>query len=191
MNERRRQREGAPRRADARDGRRRHAAAQGARARARASGRGSRRAACSSSCARSTRAKASSSRTRCCSAGVDALREERFAYPQPEPSFSRTLAHAYVTRGRWGKVAGAGVAVVAVAAIAFQLFVRGPELRQADGSAGRAHGGVPSDRCDQRRSGRARRCARAARDGRSRRRAGRLRRGARGHCRARDAEFRA
>jgi hypothetical protein len=63
--------------------------------------------------------------------GVDALREERFAYPQPEPSFSRTLAHAYVTRGRWGKLAGTGVAALAVAAIAFQLFVRGPALREA------------------------------------------------------------
>ena len=63
--------------------------------------------------------------------GVDALREERFVYPQPEPSFSRTLAHAYVTRGRWGKWAGGGMALLAVAAISFQLFVRGPELRQA------------------------------------------------------------
>src|SRR5688572_12409617 len=44
--------------------------------------------------------------------GVKALREERFAYPQPQPSLSRTLAYAYVTRGRWGKVAGAGIAVV-------------------------------------------------------------------------------
>lgn len=63
--------------------------------------------------------------------GVDALREERFAYPPPEPSFARTLAYAYVTRGRWGKLAGAGVAVVAVAALAFQVFVRGPQLREA------------------------------------------------------------
>jgi hypothetical protein len=63
--------------------------------------------------------------------GVDALREERFVYPQPEPSFSRTLALAYVTRGRWGKWAGGGVALLAVAALGFQLFVRGPELRQA------------------------------------------------------------
>ncbi len=63
--------------------------------------------------------------------GVDALREERFVYPQPEPSFSRTLAYAYVTRGRWGKWAGGGVALLAVAALSFQLFVRGPELRQA------------------------------------------------------------
>ncbi len=63
--------------------------------------------------------------------GVDALREERFAYRPPEPSLSRTLAYAYVTRGRWGKAAGAGVAVLAVAAISFQLFVRGPALREA------------------------------------------------------------
>src|SRR5215207_7195434 len=63
--------------------------------------------------------------------GVDALREERFVYSQPEPSFSRTLAYAYVTRGRWSKWAGGGVALLAVAALGFQLFVRGPELRQA------------------------------------------------------------
>jgi hypothetical protein len=63
--------------------------------------------------------------------GVDALREERFAYPQPEPSFSRTLAHAYVTRGRWGKVAGAGALAVAAAVVAMQLFVWGPQQRQA------------------------------------------------------------
>ena len=62
--------------------------------------------------------------------GVDALREERFAYTPPPPSFSRTLARAYVTRGRWGKVAGGGVALLAVAAVAFQVSVRGPELRQ-------------------------------------------------------------
>src|SRR5262245_833313 len=63
--------------------------------------------------------------------GVDALREERFVFTAPPPSFSRTLAHAYVTRGRWGKVVGGGVALLAVAAVAFQVFVRGPELRQA------------------------------------------------------------
>ena len=63
--------------------------------------------------------------------GVDALREERFVYPQPEPSFSRTLAHAYVTRGRWGKLAGAGVAAIAVAVLAMQLLVWGPAERQA------------------------------------------------------------
>jgi hypothetical protein len=64
-------------------------------------------------------------------AGVGALREERFTHTPPPPSFARTLAHAYVTRGRWGKLAGGAVAVVAVAALAFQLFVRGPALREA------------------------------------------------------------
>jgi len=63
--------------------------------------------------------------------GVDALREERFVYRQPEASFSRTLAYAYVTRGRWGKVAGVGVAVVAVGALAMQLLVWGPAQREA------------------------------------------------------------
>jgi hypothetical protein len=63
--------------------------------------------------------------------GVEALREERFVYPQPEPSFSRTLARAYVARGRWGKPAFAGAAVLAAAALALQLFVWGPQQRQA------------------------------------------------------------
>jgi hypothetical protein len=63
--------------------------------------------------------------------GVEALREERFLFPPPEPSLSRTLALAYVTRGRWGKVAGAGVAAVAVAVLALQLFVWGPAAREA------------------------------------------------------------
>jgi hypothetical protein len=63
--------------------------------------------------------------------GVKALREERFVYRQPEPSFARTLALAYVTRHRWAKPVGAVVALLAVAAVAYQVFVRGPELRQA------------------------------------------------------------
>jgi len=63
--------------------------------------------------------------------GVDALREERFVYTPPAPSFSRTLAYAYVGRRTWGKPVGFAVAALAVAAVAFQVFVRGPELRQA------------------------------------------------------------
>jgi len=41
----------------------------------------------------------------------------------------RSLATLYVTRGRWGKWVGGTVTIVAVALLAFQLFVRGPELR--------------------------------------------------------------
>ncbi len=63
--------------------------------------------------------------------GVDALREERFVYRPPAASVSRTLATAYVTRGRWAKPVGGALAVLAVAALAFQVFVRGPEQRQA------------------------------------------------------------
>jgi len=63
--------------------------------------------------------------------GVDALREERFVYTQTAPSFSRTLAHAYVARGRWGKPVGFLVVALAVVGVAYQVLVRGPELRQA------------------------------------------------------------
>src|SRR5262252_7874903 len=41
--------------------------------------------------------------------GVAALREERFVYTAPTPSFRRSLATLYVARGRWGKWVTAGV----------------------------------------------------------------------------------
>jgi hypothetical protein len=61
--------------------------------------------------------------------GVRALREERFVYRPPPAGFSRTLAHLYVTRGRWAKPVGAVAAVLAVALLSLQLFVWGPEQR--------------------------------------------------------------
>jgi hypothetical protein len=61
--------------------------------------------------------------------GVRALREDRFVHPAPTASVSRALAGLYVSRGRWGKWVGGSVTLVAVALLAFQLFVRGPELR--------------------------------------------------------------
>jgi len=64
--------------------------------------------------------------------GVRALREERFLYPAPTASFGRSLASLYVTRRRWGKWVGGTVTLVAVGLLAFQLFVRGPELRAID-----------------------------------------------------------
>jgi hypothetical protein len=63
--------------------------------------------------------------------GVKALREERFVYQPPAATFGRSLAHLYVTRGRWGKWVGGLVVLLAVAAVSFQLFVRGPQLRVA------------------------------------------------------------
>jgi hypothetical protein len=64
--------------------------------------------------------------------GVRALREERFLYPAPVASVGRSLATLYVSRARWGKWVGGTVTLVAVALLAFQLFVRGPELRMIE-----------------------------------------------------------
>jgi hypothetical protein len=61
--------------------------------------------------------------------GVRALREDRFVYAGGEPGVGRALATLYVTRGRWGKWVGGVGGLVVVGALAFQLFVRGPELR--------------------------------------------------------------
>ncbi|HVY65840.1 MAG TPA: DUF6384 family protein [Gammaproteobacteria bacterium] len=61
--------------------------------------------------------------------GVAALQEERFVYKGPTPSFSRSLAMLYVTRGRWGKWVTAAVAIAVVGAAAFQFAIRGPQLR--------------------------------------------------------------
>jgi hypothetical protein len=64
--------------------------------------------------------------------GVRALREERFVYTAPAPSFSRSLALLYVSRGRWGKWVGGAAAVAAAAVLAFQLLVVLPQTRAAE-----------------------------------------------------------
>jgi len=64
--------------------------------------------------------------------GVKALREERFVYTAPAPSFGRSLALLYVSRGRWGKWVGGAVALVAVAALAFELLIVWPQTRAAE-----------------------------------------------------------
>jgi hypothetical protein len=64
--------------------------------------------------------------------GVKALREERFVYTAPPPSFGRSLALLYVSRGRWGKWVGGAVALVAVAALAFELLIVWPQTRAAE-----------------------------------------------------------
>jgi hypothetical protein len=64
--------------------------------------------------------------------GVRALREERFAYTAPEPGAGRAFAVAYATRGRWGKWVGAAAGIVAAILLAYQLGVRGPQLREIE-----------------------------------------------------------
>jgi len=59
--------------------------------------------------------------------GVQDLRANRFVYTPAPPSFGRSLAHLYVSRGRWGKPVAALVGLVAVIVVGWQIFVRGPE----------------------------------------------------------------
>ncbi len=48
-------------------------------------------------------------------AGVQALRDERFAYHPPPPGLLTRLGHLYVNRGKWGKRAGIGLAALLAA----------------------------------------------------------------------------
>ncbi len=59
--------------------------------------------------------------------GVQDLRANRFAYTPAPPSFGRSLAHLYVSRGRWGKPVAALVGLVAIVALGYQFLVRAPE----------------------------------------------------------------
>lgn len=59
--------------------------------------------------------------------GVRDLRANRFVYTPAPPSFGRSLARLYVSRGSWGKPVAALVGLVAVIAVGWQVFVRGPE----------------------------------------------------------------
>jgi len=53
--------------------------------------------------------------------GVAALAESRFVYTQPKPGFKRTLAYAYVSRGRWGRLVGGIVLAVAILFAGYQF----------------------------------------------------------------------
>lgn len=64
--------------------------------------------------------------------GVKALRESRFVYTPPPPSFARTMASAWVHRGRWGKIAGAALVLVLGFFVAREVFFAGPERRAAE-----------------------------------------------------------
>jgi hypothetical protein len=63
--------------------------------------------------------------------GVEALREERFAYSSPAAGLSRSLALLYVTRARWGKWVGGTLAVAVLAGLAIQFLIVGPGQRLA------------------------------------------------------------
>jgi hypothetical protein len=59
--------------------------------------------------------------------GVKALKEQRFVYTPPPPSFGRTLATAWVNRATTGKWLLGTVAAVGIAFGGYQVLVAGPE----------------------------------------------------------------
>jgi hypothetical protein len=63
--------------------------------------------------------------------GVTALKESRFAYTPPVPSFARTLATIWVKRGTYGKLAAIGLATLAVFVGAYYFGVVQPRERAA------------------------------------------------------------
>jgi len=67
---------------------------------------------------------------------VGALREDRFAYAGPSPGLARSLQVAYVTRGRWGKILPAAIAVVFAAATVAAVFAALARLRVEEIASG-------------------------------------------------------
>lgn len=55
--------------------------------------------------------------------GVRALREDRFVYQPPAPSFAVSLARVYVSRGTWGKWLLGGLALLLLLFAAWYLLV--------------------------------------------------------------------
>ena len=58
--------------------------------------------------------------------GVAALREDRFTYRPPQAGLARKLALVYITRGRWGKWAGGGLAAVVLTLVVNFVAVVAP-----------------------------------------------------------------
>jgi len=64
--------------------------------------------------------------------GVRALKESRFTYTPPAPSFGTRLAGLWINRGRLGALIATAVGVVAVAWIAYSVLVAWPREREAE-----------------------------------------------------------
>ncbi len=63
--------------------------------------------------------------------GVQALKEQRFVYTPPGPSFARTVAQAWVNRGRFGRTLLAIVALLGLGWGAYQFGVVEPARQRA------------------------------------------------------------
>jgi hypothetical protein len=64
--------------------------------------------------------------------GVKALKESRFVYTPPPPSFARTMATLWVNRARWARTAGVALVLIAGFFVAREVFFAGPERRAAE-----------------------------------------------------------
>lgn len=64
--------------------------------------------------------------------GVKALEQSRFSYTPTPPSFARTMALAWVDRGRVGAIVGGVVVALSVAIGSYSYFVVGGERRAAE-----------------------------------------------------------
>jgi hypothetical protein len=65
-------------------------------------------------------------------AGVQARRENRFAYEPPKPSLTVTLAKLYIERGKWAKWAGVTVLASAVLVAGYVFLVALPSERRVE-----------------------------------------------------------
>jgi len=70
--------------------------------------------------------------------GVEALKEQRFVYTPPRPSLMRTVATAWVNRGRVGRILLALLAVVGIGWGAYQFGVVRPAQERAAQEAAQA-----------------------------------------------------
>lgn len=64
--------------------------------------------------------------------GVQALKEQRFAYTPPKPSLSVRLAKLYVSRDRWSKPVLGTVIALGLAATVYQVGIAGPAASRAE-----------------------------------------------------------
>ncbi len=75
--------------------------------------------------------------------GIAALEEKRFAYEPKGEGWKRSLAIAWATRGRWGRFALAGFAVLVVGWGAYYVTVAAPRAREAAAVAQELETGLP------------------------------------------------
>lgn len=75
--------------------------------------------------------------------GIAALEEQRFAYAPKGQGWKRSLAIAWATRARWGRVALAGLGLLVAGSIGYYVAVAAPRAREAAAIAQELQSGLP------------------------------------------------